>query len=160
MREIKLLLIFGLLFSGGCENPNNSKGMISDSSTGLMWQDNHESKTIRRDWHAAMRFCEKLTLGGYSDWSLPTHVQLFDVLSEDKPEKTKHNIFKNIALDDGYWSSSTHNKSSSFAWATHFGDGYAVGHNKGYGQYIRCNRHYMNIEALNNNHFWVKLPGN
>lgn len=143
MNEIKSLLILGILFSSGCENINNSKGVSSDNRTELMWQDNHEAKTLKRDWHAAKRFCEKLTLGGYSDWNLPTQVQLFEVLSDDKSVKTKHNIFKNIAIDDGYWSSSTHDENSNFAWATHFGDGYAVGYNKGHGQYIRCNRHLM-----------------
>ena len=34
-----------------------------------MWQ--KKSDAIKRNWHAAKKYCEDLMHGGYSDWKLP-----------------------------------------------------------------------------------------
>ncbi|MGA9063175.1 MAG: DUF1566 domain-containing protein [Terracidiphilus sp.] len=55
------------------QNPaleTRARGYWSDPSTGLMWtaKDNGENVT----WGKAMKYCQNLSLAGYSDWRLPS----------------------------------------------------------------------------------------
>lgn len=71
--------------------PDASDGlMVIDPSRGLMWQDDGYEDTavdgVRywsstpngklREWQGAMEYCNDLTLGGYSDWRLPSLEEL------------------------------------------------------------------------------------
>jgi|GEM_PF-2606417 len=46
----------------------------SDSTSGLMWQKTPPENTMKRE--AAKSYCSDLTLGGYSDWRLPSISEL------------------------------------------------------------------------------------
>jgi len=50
--------------------------VVLDRATNLMWQDNND--VIRNDllWGRATEYCDKLTLGGFKDWRLPTISEL------------------------------------------------------------------------------------
>ncbi len=52
----------------------SKKGVVYDTHTGLMWaaKDNGENIT----WNNAKRYCEEYIGGGYSDWRMPTPVEL------------------------------------------------------------------------------------
>lgn len=56
---------------------DNGDGTVTDNVTGLMWaQDqSEESKT----WTDAASYCENLSLGGYSDWRMPTIKELWSI---------------------------------------------------------------------------------
>ncbi|OON97953.1 MAG: hypothetical protein ATN36_02020 [Epulopiscium sp. Nele67-Bin005] len=56
---------------------NNGDGTISDNNTGLMWQEIPIDSKMT--WSQAMEYCESLELGGYTDWRLPTAVELFSI---------------------------------------------------------------------------------
>lgn len=49
-------------------------GVLTDSVTGLMWQD--PLFVERRSWFDAQAACEALVLAGYDDWRLPTISEL------------------------------------------------------------------------------------
>lgn len=49
-------------------------GTVLDSVTGLMWAAEDNGHDI--NWYDARDYCNKLTLGGYSDWRLPTQAEL------------------------------------------------------------------------------------
>jgi len=85
-----------------------------------------------QDWQGAKNYCSKLKLEGYSDWYLPTKVQL----------KT---LFKNKAqlvniLPARYWSSSIAAFETTDAWRVRFDDGNTNYYNKSYFYYVRCTR--------------------
>ena len=68
-------------------------GTVIDSSTGLMWQKKPDG--IERNWQNAKWYCEGMTLGGYSDWVLPTK-ESFPGFEEQKqlfPEERRNNRF-------------------------------------------------------------------
>jgi len=55
---------------------NNGNGTVSDTSTGLMWQQDTardgEGYYDRMNWEEALAYCEALVLGDHADWRLPT----------------------------------------------------------------------------------------
>ena len=56
---------------------------VEDYDTGLVWQDNYDSKTITRDWQGAKDYCQGLTLAGSSNWRLPTIKELQSIVDMD-----------------------------------------------------------------------------
>ena len=52
------------------EQQAQSHGYWSDPSTGLMWAAKDNGSDIT--WGKAMKYCQALSLGGYSDFRLPT----------------------------------------------------------------------------------------
>src|SRR5208283_3026477 len=49
---------------------DNGNSTGSDNVTGLMWQKQDDGTT--RTWANAGTYCSSLSIGGYSDWRLPT----------------------------------------------------------------------------------------
>ena len=99
---------------------------------GLMWQDDHTSKTIERDWKDAKKYCSELELGGFSDWFLPNIKQLKSIVGKKE--------FKNI-ISSFCWSSSPHVADSYYAWGVYFQrGGYSDNNDKTDSYYVRCAR--------------------
>ncbi len=65
---------------------DNGDGTISDYATGLMWQKADDGKA--RDWHNAMKYCEKLELAGYDDWHLPNIKELQSIVDYQRSPST------------------------------------------------------------------------
>jgi hypothetical protein len=56
---------------------DNGDGTITDNVTGLMWA--QELSDYSMSWEDASSYVEDLTLGGYSDWRLPTVKELWSL---------------------------------------------------------------------------------
>ncbi|MFI3302888.1 MAG: DUF1566 domain-containing protein [Rikenellaceae bacterium] len=56
---------------------DNGDGTITDQNTGLMWQQIPTPEGMT--WAQAKEYCEKLELGGHSDWRMPTLKELFSI---------------------------------------------------------------------------------
>lgn len=71
-----LYLSAGLLLSCGCKNSRQrpSRETWRDSTSGLMWQVQPTGGAMK--WQEAKSHCENLDLGGFSDWRLPTILEL------------------------------------------------------------------------------------
>lgn len=56
---------------------DNGDGTITDHVTGLIWA--QELSTSSYSWADAVKYCDTLTLGGYSDWRLPSVKELWSI---------------------------------------------------------------------------------
>ena len=63
---------------------DDSKAIVRDRSTGLIWQDNIEfdNNSTPRTYEENLNYCESLTLGGYNDWRMPNENELFSLVGE------------------------------------------------------------------------------
>ncbi len=108
------------------------KEVVIDKATNLMWQDNKNVKILNLKWKEAVKYCNNLTLGGYSDWRLPTIKELYSLIVK-KNRKEYYLIdkaFKNLNELGFYWSSTTYAKKHNKAWEIDFFD--AEWNNYGY----------------------------
>lgn len=92
---------------------DNGDGTITDNVTGLMWQ--KEDDDITRTWDDAIIYCNDLTLGGYSDWCLPSRKELISIVNFSM-DQTLINITYFPGTNGDYWSSTTSASDSSRAW--------------------------------------------
>lgn len=115
---------------------DNKKEIVIDNFTKLQWQDDVTAKTTEVDWDTATSTCQNLTLGGYSDWRLPTNEELKSILKNRRISSE----FVNFA-SSFYWSSTTSASDPSNAWNVSF---FPIGADswdgKTYGHYVRCVR--------------------
>ncbi|MBF0534910.1 MAG: DUF1566 domain-containing protein [Nitrospirae bacterium] len=56
---------------------NDNLTVVIDQNTGLMWERAHHSSKV--DYNTANGYCDNLTLGGYTDWRVPTIKELFSI---------------------------------------------------------------------------------
>ncbi|MBF0257688.1 MAG: DUF1566 domain-containing protein [Desulfamplus sp.] len=121
----------------------NGDGTVTDSVTGLMWQQD-TAKTATGGttmiWKDALAYSENMTLGGYTDWRLPTVKELRSIMdSSSYSPAIDTSVFRDT-FSSFYWSSSTNAYELSLAWIVSFyigDDGYS---NKGNAHYVRAVR--------------------
>jgi len=116
-----------------------ASNVVIDKKTNLMWQDNSDAKSIKKDFNGAKNYCKKLTLNGYDDWFLPTVEQLLSTTDKSKYKPSIKLQFQNIT-SSRYWSSSPCVSNSKDAWYVDFNDGYSDGSVKTNKSYVRCAR--------------------
>ncbi len=98
---------------------DNGNGTISDSATGLMWQQYDSKKGM--NWKDALKYAENLNLGGHDVWRLPNAKELQSIVDYTRSPDTTGSpainpIFQTSSiLNEGgnkdypyYWSSTTH----------------------------------------------------
>lgn len=98
---------------------DNSDGTISDTATGLTWQQTDSAKGL--NWQQALQYAEQSTLGDYNDWRLPSAKELQSIVDYTRSPTTSNSaaidpIFhtSSIINEAGnkdypyYWSSTTH----------------------------------------------------
>ncbi len=131
---------------GGQLKPSNLSrnmmtGIVTDSTTGLQWQDDSAVGTTGRDWIASIDYCEDaLALGGYTDWRIPNKNELLSIVdySRINPSITT-SVFNNTS-SYYYWSSTTSANSTSEAWVVDFDYGFSGYATKSIGYHVRCVR--------------------
>jgi len=114
---------------------------IEDYETGLEWQDNYDAKTIKRDWQGAKDYCQGLTLGGSSDWRLPTIKELQSIVNIKRHDPAIKKSFKYVSVSSkDYWSSSEDVSGAKYAWEVNFYDGSTYNGSKSNEYFVRCVR--------------------
>ncbi len=139
-------------------------GIVVDTSSGYMWQDNLSYTETTKPWIntsdyynpsnlSAIKMCEDLTLGGYIDWRLPNFNELLSIVDRENydtnasPKIYIPATFKN-KIGSWYWSSTTDlvgdptaDLKWKQAWIINFADGDGFGFEaKDKNTYTRCVR--------------------
>lgn len=109
---------------------------VYDNITGLTWQKTPSSSHY--SWQEAVDYCNALTLGGYSDWRMPTLKELFSIsdFSQGWPylDTTYFDIAgTQVSKDEQYWSSNYYvGVTVEGGSAAAFGVNHGTGHIKAY----------------------------
>ncbi len=133
---------------GVARSYSRANDIVTDNATGLQWQDDDEIKTISKTWEEAKAYCQDLTLGGHTDWRLPTHQELKSIVDygryagDSKGSIGALNpVFENINSSDyGYWSSTTDLSNTNGVWLVDFSDGAGRWDRKSGHNSVRCVR--------------------
>jgi len=74
---------------------DNSDGTITDNKTGLMWVAKDNGVPI--NWPDAIKYCKNLRIGGYSDWRMPTLVELTSLFDRKRKNKKGYHTIELIS---------------------------------------------------------------
>jgi len=142
MKKI-LLITIGLsisLLAGTTRfSRDDTTQIVTDSKTGLQWQDNEEANTVTKTWIEAINYCENLTLGSHDDWRLPNFNELDSLADKSKRNPAISPVFQNV-VSYYYWSSTTVVSYGDGAWGVYFDGGFGDWLSKSYSYYVRCVR--------------------
>jgi hypothetical protein len=133
MKSILLVLICGSVVFCSADT-------FVDKSTGLIWQDNSDAKSVKKDFLGAKSYCKNLKLAGYSDWRLPNIKELQSIVDIKKYKPAVKSGIKNISIRDYYWSSTSYKNNSSQAWTVRFSNGHTGYNYESNSYYVRCVR--------------------
>ena len=106
-----------------------NRNVVIERTTGLMWQKKPDG--LERNWKDAKLYCQKLSLGGYSDWRLPNESVLMKMIKNKM-------IFDKFLRDHWYWSSTISTVVLNKAIYVDFNYGDMGGTWKGSVLYVRC----------------------
>ncbi|MBQ4437604.1 DUF1566 domain-containing protein [bacterium] len=112
----------------------NGDIIVTDSETGLIWQETSQSE---KTWKEALDYCEKLNYAGFTDWRLPNKNELASLVNYAIYNPASN--FTNMP-SQSFWSSSTYVGSTSSAWLVGFLNGHVSYSGKTYMNYVRCVR--------------------
>ncbi len=95
-------------------------GTVTDTVTGLMWQlvDGGEM-TIEN----AIIYCDTLTLGGYTDWRLPTAHEAFSIQNMQYTNPSLNTSVFPVTGAEYWWSSNKQANDANKVWCTNAGGG-------------------------------------
>ncbi len=118
---------------------DDSKELVIDKTTGLMWQDSIDTKTIRKNRKDAKQYCRRLVFAGYKDWYLPRVKELKSIVDETKSNPAIRKGFKNVKSAQ-YWTSSPNLSDIITAINVDFKSGQAYKNTREGKAYVRCVR--------------------
>lgn len=124
---------------------DDEEEIVTDSMTGLQWQDDNTAGSKLASWTEAIDYCENtLILGGYNDWRLPNINELNSIIDYTRYDPALNiSKFENYSASPTYWSStSSYGGGLDRAWTVFFRDGYSYFDQKSgaSGIYVRCVR--------------------
>jgi hypothetical protein len=126
----------------GLPNPQSydtaTANVVIDRLTGLMWQRNIPNKFLT--FAEAQRKCDGLSLGGYTDWRLPSRIELVSLIDTRHIEPSIDGVaFPNTPID-WFWTSSRAAGDPNAAWYVYFYFGYPKTDEIGSQFSVRCVR--------------------
>ncbi len=149
VKLMKRFFMVGLIFWLFCtswaeaELVDNGDGTISDTRTGLMWQQD-SSVAGTMNWETALSYCENLALpvnNAYTDWHMPNTQELQSLVdySGRNTSAIDENRFPGTEPYD-YWTSTTYDDYNDYVWTIHFSDGRITFLEKSSSAYVRAVR--------------------
>ncbi len=127
---------------------DNKDGTVSDSATGLMWQQAEGGVDL---WSSgtnvsgsglvyALSYCTGLGLAGHSDWRLPNVKELASIVDYAQYNPEINTAFFPNAAVNLYWSSTPSSTFASIAWGVQFFNGGVTYSSMSDGYNVRCVR--------------------
>jgi hypothetical protein len=97
--------------------------LVLDKKTGLVWARTANLSGEMLTWKDGIGYCKKLTLGNSKGWRLPTQKELSRLIdpSQSGPALPKGHPF--VIVKYTYWTSTTHEDVSDFAYYVDLGEG-------------------------------------
>jgi len=147
MRKIILvaLIVFGFIATG-CSGKlkdnaiekfkDNGDGTVTDVDTGLTWQQAH----VKKDWEAAITYCEGLNYANHQDWRLPNISELQKIIDITTSNLTIDPIAFPGTKASPYWSATTYDSNYKNAMVVDFSNGRFYSDEKIFSNYVRCVR--------------------
>jgi hypothetical protein len=117
---------------------DDGNGTVTDSNTGLMWQQGEVTPTVT--WEAALTYCENLSLGDSSDWRLPNIKELRSIADDTRSGPPLDPTYFPGVQAARYWSSTTLFGHTGSAWFVDFSSGLASYNDKTGQLFLRCVR--------------------
>ena len=119
---IALLGVFILCSAAHAELIDNGDGTVTDTVTGLMWQ---QEEAGVMTWEAALAYCENLELptGKYTDWRLPNRNELQSLVDYSQYGPAIDIVRFPEAESPACWSSTTYASNTDYAWYVSFRSG-------------------------------------
>ena len=99
---------------------NNSLLITTDTITGLMWQRGDGGEMTVEN---ATKYCDTLTLGGFTDWRLPTAHEAFSILNLQFPKPALDTKFFTKTAAEYWWTSNKQYNDATKIWVTNAGGG-------------------------------------
>ena len=99
---------------------DNGDGTITDNNTLLMWQKTDGGEMT---WENAISYCNNLSLAGYSDWRLPTAIELFSINNYNNLNPALDTIYFPKTLAQYWWTSEVRADDSTKVWVVNAGGG-------------------------------------
>ncbi len=97
---------------------DNADGTVSDTDTGLTWQQ-ADPAGVTYTWDQANQFCITSKLANVTDWRLPTLAELSTLIDFNKLNPATTNLLQtNVSL--GYWSATPLANGAGNAWSISF----------------------------------------
>ncbi len=98
---------------------DNSDSTITDNVTGLTWQKIDGGEMT---WEDAVIYASNLTLGGYSDWRLPTSHELLNILNHGMHPSIDETYFQ-YDDNDFWWGAAQYVGDTAKIWVANAGGG-------------------------------------
>ncbi len=117
--KLKVLAVRGQTLDFG-DLVDSGNGTVTDTATGLTFQ---AGEALAMTWKEALRYCEKLELGGHADWRLPNIRELLSIVRYGSIAPMIDTRFFPGARPEAYWSSTTYEKAPNMAWVVDFSTG-------------------------------------
>jgi hypothetical protein len=143
-RELLLTVLFTICFFYLTIVPLHASyvdignGTVTDISTGLMWQQAAPANGMT--WQQALAYCEGLSLGGYTDWRLPTKKELISLVDYSHYSPAIDPDYFPGTAASWYWSSTSDVSHTYGAWVVDFDYGNVGNGSKSHAGYVRAVR--------------------
>ena len=141
MRRVVFVILMMSLMLAAAEGrfSRSDDGIVIDHKTGLQWQDDYGGAIKLDEWNDAIAYCENLSLGGYADWRLPNIREILSIVDRSQSNPAIDPVFRSVSSND-FWSSTTNDNSTDYAWGVSFYDGGNYFYDKDSRHYVRCVR--------------------
>ena len=99
---------------------NNGNGTITDTVTGLMWQQVDGGEMT---FDKSVIYASDLVLGGSSDWRMPSILELNSLLNHDKNNPALNTVYFTATTAQYWWSGQKQVNDATKAWCANAGGG-------------------------------------